>query len=207
MKDPILDKELCNYVTVDTETNVSYLPLSTTLTLKQKRHLYYFPMDFGELTIDGLIDTGALTSAISEADLNKIKLLSSDAILETGQAPNFQIMVANGQLEQPIGTVLLKFEVADMDFRENFIIMKLLPNPLIGLCFLQRNNAIFDVRQGILTFPYLSMQLKPEHKLPPRAPTALITEKQYTVYPAETLLISTKMPHLMDHNAKGVLAP
>ena len=86
-------------------------------------------MDFGELTIDGLIDTGALTSAVSEADLNKIKLLSSDAILDTGPPPNLQIMVANGQLENPIGTVQLKFEVADMEFRERFIIMKLLPNP------------------------------------------------------------------------------
>ena len=93
---PLLDQEICNYITIDQDTKVSYLPLSTTLTLKQKRHMYYFPMDFGELTIDGLIDKGALTSAISEADLNKIKLLSSDAILETGSAPNFQIMVANG---------------------------------------------------------------------------------------------------------------
>ena len=28
-------------------------------------------MDFGELNIDGLIDTGALSSAIPEADLRK----------------------------------------------------------------------------------------------------------------------------------------
>ena len=65
--------------------------------------MFYFPMDFGELTIDGLIDTGALTSAISDADLNKIKLLSNSSIIDTGPAPTFQIMVANGQLENPIG--------------------------------------------------------------------------------------------------------
>jgi len=129
LKEPLIDEEINNYVTIDTTRNVSYIPLSTTLTLKQKRHMFYFPMDFGELTIDGLIDTGALTSAVSEADLNKIKLLSSDAILDTGPPPNFQIMVANGQLENPIGTVQLKFEVADMEFRERFIIMKLLRTP------------------------------------------------------------------------------
>ena len=39
------------------------LLLSTNLTLKSKRHMYYFPMDFEKLTLDGLIDTGALTSA------------------------------------------------------------------------------------------------------------------------------------------------
>ena len=49
--------------------------------------MYYFPMDFKKLTLDRLIDTGALTSAISEADLNKIKLLSNEEIKDTGPAP------------------------------------------------------------------------------------------------------------------------
>ena len=169
--------------------------------------MFYFPMDFGALTIDGLVDTGALTSAISEADLNKIKLLSNESIKDTGPAPNFQIMVANGQLENPIGTVELQFEVADFEFRERFILMKVLPHPLIGLCFLQKNNAIFDVRQGILTFPYLSMQLKPETSHLPNAPTALVTEKQYTLYPNETLAIVVRMPHLIDHDATGIVQP
>ena len=109
-------------------------------------------MDFRKLTLDGPIDTGALTSAISEQDLNKIKLLAPEAITDTGPAPNFQIMVANGQLETPIGTVCLTFEVADFMFKENFIVMKVLPNPLIGLCFLKRNNAIFEIRQWSITF-------------------------------------------------------
>ena len=69
-------------------------------------------------------------------------------------------MVVNGQLERPIGTVLLEFEVTDFQIQENFIVMKTLPNPLIGLCFLQRHNALSDIRQGIITFP---MQLRTEH--------------------------------------------
>ena len=157
-----MNEDLSEHIQFDKERNLSYLPISTSLTLKRKRHMYYIPMDFEKLTLDGLIDTGALTSAISEQDLNKIKLLANEAIKETGPPPNFQIMVANGQLEVPIGTVLLEFEVADFMLKENFIIMKNLPNPLIGLCFLRRNNAIFDVTQGILTFPYLSVQLKPD---------------------------------------------
>ena len=164
-------------------------------------------MDFEKLTLDGLIDTGALTSAISEQDLNKIKLLANEAIKETGPPPNFQIMVANGQLEVPIGTVLLEFEVADFMLKENFIIMKNLPNPLIGLCFLRRNNAIFDVTQGILTFPYLSMQLKPDTQTSIRPATPLFAENNYTLRPGETLAIASKMPHLMDHDATGIITP
>ena len=204
-KQPLLDEDISNHIQFDQERNLSYLPMSTSLTLKRKRHMYYMPMDFEKLTLDGLIDTGALTSAISEQDLNKIKLLANEAIKDTGPPPNFQIMVANGQLEVPIGTVLLEFEVADFMLRGNFIIMKNLPNPLIGLCFLRRNNAVFDVTQGILTFPYLSMQLKPDMQLPLRQATPLFAENTYTLQPGETLAIASRMLHLLDHDATGIV--
>ena len=141
-KQPLLDADVFNHLTTDEGNNVAYLNLSTNLTLKKKRHMYYFLMDFEKLTLDGLIDTGALTSAISGEDLNKIKLLSNEAIKDTGPAPNFQIMVANGQLERPIGTVLLQFEVADFQFQENFIVMKILPNPLFGLFFTKTQRHV-----------------------------------------------------------------
>ena len=108
-------------------------------------------MDFGEINIDGLIDTGALSSAIPEADLRKIRLLAPHTILNEGPPPEFKIMVANGQLEAPIETVELHFEVGDITFREKFIVMTNLTSPLIGLLFLQRNSTILDMRQG--TFP------------------------------------------------------
>ena len=204
---PLIDDEIQNHLTINKETDIPMLLLSTNLTLKSKRHMHYFPMDFEKLTLDGLIDSGALTSAISEQDLNKMKLLAPDAITDTGPAPNFQIMVANGQLETPIGTVFLTFEVADLMFKENFIVKKVLPNHLIGLCFLKRNNAIFDIRQGILTFPRLSMQLKPEHNLPTRQSTPLLAEATYTLQPGETMLIASKIPHLIDHDATGIVTP
>ena len=206
-KQPLLDADVFNHLTTDEGNNVAYLNLSSNLTLKKKRDMYYFPMDFEKLTLDGLIDTGALTSAISEKDLNKIKLLSNEAIKDTGPAPNFQIMVANGQLERPIGTVLLQFEVADFQFQEDFIVMKVLPNPLIGLCFLQRHNAMFDIRQGIITFPYLSMQSRPDHTTNTRTTTPLLTETSYTLQRGEVLAISSKMPHLIDHNATSIVVP
>ena len=124
-----------------------YVPLTTNLGLKYKRRMLYFPMDFGELTLDGLVDTGALSSAIPEADLRKIRLLAPQSIIKEGPAPNFQIMVANGQLETPKSTVELKFEVGDINFHEIFIVMEKLTSPLIGLSFLQRNNTILDMRQ------------------------------------------------------------
>ena len=85
--------------------------------------------------------------------------------------------------------------------------MKVLPNPLIGLCFLKRNNAIFDIQQGVLTFPHLSVQLKPEHNFPTRQSTPIRAEATYTLQPGETMLFASRMPHLIDHDATGIVTP
>ena len=61
--------------------------------------MLYFQMDFGKLTLDGLVNTGALSCAIKEADLRKIRLLAPQSFNKECPAPNFQIMVANGQLK------------------------------------------------------------------------------------------------------------
>ena len=139
-----------------------FFSLSTNLALRNQRKMFYFPMDFGELNIDGLIDTGALSSAIPEADLRKIRLLAPHTILNEGPPPEFQIMVANGQLEAPFETVELQFKVEDITFREKFIVVTNLTSPWIDLLFLQRNSTILDMRQGILSFPFFSVQMKIE---------------------------------------------
>ena len=108
---------------------------------------------------------GILSSAISEVDLRKNRLLAPQSIIKEGPAPNFQIMVAKGQLETPKSTVEMKFEVADMDFHEIFIVMQKITSPLIGLSFLQGSKTILDMKQGVLNFPFLSKQLKTaDHK-------------------------------------------
>ena len=53
-------------------------------------------MDFGELTLDGLIDTGALSSAIPGMDLRKTSLLSRQSVIWECPPPTLQKMVANG---------------------------------------------------------------------------------------------------------------
>ena len=122
--------------------------------------MLYFPMEFGELTLDGRIDTGAHSSSKPEADLRKIRLLARQSIVKEGPAPSLQIMVANGDLEIPKSTVELKFEVGDIEFYDTFIVMEKLSSPIIRLMSLQRNHTVLDMRQGILNFPFFSMQLK-----------------------------------------------
>ena len=76
----LLDETAFLHLLVTKEGELPYVPLSTNLGLKFKRRMLYFPMDFGELTLDGLIDTGAHSSAIPEADLRKIRLLAPNPL-------------------------------------------------------------------------------------------------------------------------------
>ena len=99
-------------------------------------------MDFGELTIGGLIDTGALPSAIPEMNLRKSRLLSPQYVIREGPPPKFQITVANGQLETPKSTIEPKFEIGE--FHELFIVLENLTGPIIGLMILLKNHTVLD---------------------------------------------------------------
>ena len=155
----LLDEKQFQNVLITKDGEPNCIPLSTNINLKCEKRMLFFPIDFEELTIDGLIDTGALSSAIPEMDLRKIRLLSPQSVIRESPPPNFQIMVANEQLETPNSTIELKFEVGDIEFHEIFIVMDHLTGPIFELMFLQRNHAVLDVRQGILNFLFFSMQL------------------------------------------------
>ena len=65
----LLEERQFQSVLITKESEPDFSPLSTNNNLKCKKRMLYLPMDFGELTIDGLIDTGALSSAIPEKNL------------------------------------------------------------------------------------------------------------------------------------------
>ena len=203
----VIDDQILPQLQVTPDGLTRFLPLSTNLPLKNKRKMLYFPMDFGELNIDGLIDTGALSGAIPEADLRKIRLLSPHTILNQGPPPEFQIKVANGQLEAPIATVELQFEVGDITFREKFIVMTDLTSPLIGLLFLQRNSTILDMRQGILNFPLFSMQLKNEDRTYPNVIEPILNPVETTLQPGKRTTIWVKSQIHTDNEATGKIQP
>ena len=87
-----------------------YLPLTSTVVLKQKQEMLYVPLDFGNnLTVDALVDSRAFVSAIAQDDLETIKEKAANNILKIDDPPTFQIQVANSQLEKPLSTATLKF--------------------------------------------------------------------------------------------------
>ena len=203
----LLDETAFLHLLVAKEGEPSYVPLSTNLGLKFKRPMLYFPMDFGELTLDGLIDTGAHSSAIPEADLRKIRLLAPQSIVKDGPAPSLQIMVANGDFETPKSTVEVKFEVGDIECHEIFIVMEKLSSPIIGLMFLQRNHTVLDMRQGILNFPYFSMQLKTADHKYSNVLEPILNPEDVTLPPNDHVVIPIQSQIYAEKAVTGKLQP
>ena len=202
----LLDEKQFQNILITKDGEPDCIPLSTTLNLKCKKRTLYFPMDFGELTIDGLIDTGALSSAMPEMDLRKIRL-SPHSVIREGPPPNFQIMVANGQLETPKSTIELNFEIGDIEFLEVFIVMEHLTGPIIGLMFLQRNHTVLDMRQGILNFPFFSMQLKTADHKYSNVLEPILNPIEITIPPNDRVLIKTNSSLYPKKAVTGILQP
>ena len=201
----LLDEKQFQNVSITRDGEPDCIPLSTNINLKCKKRMLYFPMDSGKLTIDGLIDTGALSSAIPEMDLRKIRLSSPQSVIREGPPPNFQIMVANGQLEIPKSTIELKFKVGDIEFHEIFIVMEHLTGPIIGLMFLQRNHTVLDMRQGILNFPFFSMQLKTADHKYSNVLEPILNPIEITIPPNDKVLIRTNSLLYPENAVTGIL--
>ena len=162
---------------------------------------------FGKLTLNNLIDTGAHSSAIPEADLRKIRLLAPQSIVKEGPAPSFQIMVANGDIGAPKSTVELRFEVGDMEFHEIFIVIEILSCPIIGLMFLQRNHTVLDMRQSILKFPYFSMKLKTADHEYSNVLQHLLNLEVVTIPPNDHTVFPIQSPIYAEKAVTGILQP
>ena len=142
----------------DEQTNEVYLPLTPTVVLKRKQEMLYVPLEFeNNLTVDALVDSGAFVIPIAQDDLETIKQKAPNNILKIDEPPNFQIHVANGQLEKLLSTATLKFEIGDNSFAEHFVVMNKLTGPLIGLHFMRNNSVVIDTTYGLIHFPHLTM--------------------------------------------------
>ena len=146
-KESLIDETIFVNVLISSEGHPPYVPLSPNLGLKYKRRMLYFPMCFGEHTIDGLVDNGAF-----QVRYRKIKLLTTQSIIKEGPPPSFQMMVANGQLETPKATVELNFEVGDIEFHP---VMDNLTGPIIGLLFFTKKSYSVGQETRGTKFPVL----------------------------------------------------
>ena len=200
----LLDEKQFQTVLITRDGEQDCIPLSTKIQLKYKKCMLSFPMNFGELTID---DTGALFSAIHEMDLRKIRLLSPESVIREGPPPNFQIMVANGQIETLKSTIELNIDVGDIEFHEIFIVMENMTGPILGLMFHQRNHIVLDMRREILDFPFFSMQLKTADHRYSNVLEPINNPTEITTPPNDIVLIRTNSLLYPENAVIGILQP
>ena len=192
----------------DDSTNELYMPLSSTIVLKRKKEMFYVPLDFiNGLTIDALVGSVAYVSAIARKELDRIKQQSSSNILKIDDPPNFQIQVANGQLEKPTATATLKFDIGDHIFAENFVLMKNLTAPIIGLHFMRHNSVVIDTTHGLIHFPHLTMQVKSALSQTSAKPQAVIIHDNITIPQMTTRTITAFVDHVSEWNTTGTVTP
>ena len=192
----------------DEHINEVYLPLRSTVILNQKQEMLYVPLDFeNNLTVDALVDSRAFVSAIAQDDLETIKQKAPNNILKVDDPPNFQIQVANGQLDKPLSTATPKFEIEDNSFAEHFVVMKKLTGPIIGLHFMRNNSVVIDTTHGLIHFPHLTMQVKTASRETTTKPQPVITDEALTIPPTTTKTIKAFIDYPSKWNTTGTVTP
>ena len=168
----------------------------------------YVPLDFeNNLTVDALVDWRAFVSAIAQDDLDTVKQKAPKNILKIDDPPNFQIQVANGQLEKLLGTATLKFESGTNTFTEHFVVMKKLIGPIKGLNFMSNNSVVIDTTHGLIHFPHLTMQVKTASSEATTKTQPVITDDALTISPTTTKTITAFVDHPSKWNTTGTVTP
>ena len=192
----------------DDFTNEIYMPLSSTIVLKRKKEMLYVPLDFENgLTIDALVDSGAHVSAIAQEKLDRIQQQAPSNILKSDDPPNFQIQVANDQLEKPRATATLKFDIGDHIFAELFVVMKNLTGPFIGLHFMKHNSVVIDTMHGLIHFPHLTMQVKCASNQASAKPQPVLLHDSITIPQMTTKTITAFVDHSSEWKTTGTVTP
>ena len=166
------------------------------------------PLDFEKnITVDALVDSGAFVSAIAQNNLDTIKKKAQNIILKIDDPPIFLIQLANGQLEKPLSTDTLKFEIGDNTFTQHFLVMKKLTGPIIGLHFMRNNSVVIDTTHGPIEILHLTMQVKRASDETTTKPQLVFTDDALTIPPITTKTITAFVNHPSKWNTTGTLTP
>ena len=134
-------------------TNIK--PLTATLQLDKRNKMLYVPLQFRAYENLGLLDTGAIQSAMSENELRRILQAHPAAQLEEYPAPDFKVQIANGSIVPVRKQVLLRFFIGGKVFEETFMILPTMGNILIGMSFFKKFSVTLDLANNILDFQKL----------------------------------------------------
>ena len=122
-------------------------------------------------------------------------------------ARKFQIRVANGQLEKPIATSTLNFDIGDHIFAQHSAVMKNLTRPTIGLHFIRNNSVVTDATHGLIHSPLSTMQVKRALSQTSAKTQAVLIHYFIRKPQMTTKTITAFVHHLSEWNTTGTVTP
>ena len=109
--------------------------------------------------------------------------------------PNFQIQVANGQVEKPTAKAAFEFDIAVHIFAEYSVVMKNLTGPIMGLQFMRLISLVIDNTHGHHHYPHLAIQVQRAARKMSANFQAVILHDSITV----PLMTTTTITAFVDH--------
>ena len=137
--------------------------------------------------------------------MDRIKQQAPSNILKINEPPNFQIREANGQLEKPIATATLKFDIGDHIFAEHFVVMKNMTGPIIRFHFMRHNSVVIDTTHGLIHFPHFTMQVKNALSQTNAKPQVVLIHDSITIPQMTTKTITAFVDDLLEWNTTGTV--
>ena len=159
--------------------------------------------------MDGLVDLGAFINAMSWSDYNAIKMNSNSCVKKEYPQPPFKTECANAQLEQPIGTADIEFNIRPNTFLDTFVILSKTSFPIIGLNFMRNYQAVPDTANGTINFPHVEMTLAMtnENKNCNPKPLQIMAEGNQTLLPQQTKTVSAIVITTNTNDVTGTVQP
>ena len=115
--------------------------------------------------------------------------------------------MTNGQLENPIATAKLKFDIGDHFFAEHFVVLKNLTGRIIGFHFMSHHCVPIDTTHGLIHFPHFILQVKSASSGTSAKLRAALIHDSITVPPMTTNTITAFVDQLSEWNTTGTVIP
>ena len=132
---------------------------SPTLRLNKKDKMLYVPFQFNIYKNQGLLDTGAVQSALSETELRKITAAHPEAVIDELPPPKVKVQIANCNFVPIRKQVLLRFFIAGNVFEEVFLVLPTMGTILIGISFFEKQSVNLDIKNHLVNFPTHMMSM------------------------------------------------
>ena len=159
--------------------------------------------------MDGLVDSGTFINAMSWSDYNAIKMNSDNCVIKEYPQPPFKIECANAQLEQPIATADIQFNIETYTFIDTFVIVSKTSFPIMGLNFMRNQQAVLDTANGNINFPHVGMTLAmtDEMKNCNTKPLQIMAEGNQTLLPKQTTTVNAIVITTNINDVTGTVQP